>query len=188
MADRMTSEEKARLERIEAKKAERREAAKKFRNDPLKITSLMDALTIILIFLLKSYGSDPMQVPQKKNELILPKSDSMSNMAECVDIQVSRTSIVVKGKAVSKVVDGKNVPSDELSTDGHIIVKLKERLEELKKKAESAASSAGKKFVPEAFIAADQKVPWKLVAQVLYTASYVKYKKFSFAIVKTRGG
>ena len=185
MADRMTSEEKARLERIAAKKAERREEAKKFRKEPLRITSLMDALTIILIFLLKSYGSDPMQVPQKKNELILPKSDSMSNMAECVDIQVSRTSIVVKGAAVSKVINGKSVPPDEL-LNGHIINKLKERLDELRKKAKEQSRSD--KFVAEAFIAADQTIPWKLIAQVLYTATRAKYKKFSFAIVKTRGG
>jgi len=93
-------EEEILLKKLAEKKAERRN--KKEEPSSFNITSLMDALTIILIFLLKSYGSDPMQVPQKKNELMVPKSDTMSNMAECVDIQISQTSIVVKGKKVDK--------------------------------------------------------------------------------------
>ena len=68
MARELSPEEIAMQKKLADKKAERR--GKKPEESAFNITSLMDALTIILIFLLKSYGSDPMQVPQKKNELM----------------------------------------------------------------------------------------------------------------------
>ncbi len=158
-------------------------------DNPLTITSLMDALTIILIFLLKSYGSDPMQVPQKKNELMVPKSDSMSNMVECVDIQISRTTIVVKGKKIVAVTNGTVASSD--TSDGFIINALKDALDEIRQKeidARGGAAGSEANFQGDAFIAADTNIPWKLVNQVMLTATRAKYVRFSFAIVKTRGG
>ncbi len=189
MSNRMDSEEKARQERIEAKKAERREASKKFRKDPLKITSLMDALTIILIFLLKSYGSDPMEVPQKKNELMLPKSSSVSNMSECVDIQISRSAIVVKGKPVVKVLDGKTLESGATeSSNPMLITKLKVQLDDWRKKAAEEKKKDVQKYEGEAFIAADGQIPFKIIKQVIFTAGMARYTRFTFAVVKTRGG
>ncbi|MDA3862650.1 MAG: biopolymer transporter ExbD [Deltaproteobacteria bacterium] len=182
--DLRTAEEEAMAKKLAEKKAARRN--KKDEDNPLAITSLMDALTIILIFLLKSYGSDPMSVPQKKNELMIPKSTSMSNMVECVDIQISRTSIVVKGK---KVVTINNLGiSSQDAPNGYIIKNLKDRLDDLRNKEIEAKQISAKKFQGEAFIAADTKIPWKLVDQVLKTAVRARYLRFSFAIVKTRGG
>ncbi len=152
------------------------------------ITSLMDALTIILIFLLKSYGSDPMQVPQKKNELMVPQSDTMSNMVECVDIQISRSTIVVKGKKIVVVTNGTVSSSD--TPDGFTIKALKDTLDEIRQKEiEAKGASAGEAgFQGDAFIAADTSIPWKLVNQVMMTCTRAKYIRFSFAVVKTRGG
>jgi len=157
-------------------------------DNPLTITSLMDALTIILIFLLKSYGSDPMQVPQKKNELMVPKSDTMSNMVECVDIQISRTTIVVKGKKIVGVNNGSVSSSD--TPDGFTIKSLKDALDEIRQKEiEAKGAAAGEQgFQGDAFIAADTNIPWKLVNQVMMTCTRAKYIRFSFAVVKTRGG
>jgi len=157
-------------------------------DNPLSITSLMDALTILLIFLLKSYGSDPMQVPQKKNELMVPKSDSMSNMVECVDIQISRTTIVVKGKKIVAVNNGSVSSSD--TPDGFTIKAVKDVLDEIRQKEIEAKGAQGGEsaFQGDAFIAADTSIPWKLVNQVMMTCTRAKYVRFSFAIVKTRGG
>ncbi len=55
----------------DAKKAARRDREAK--DMPLTITSLMDAFTIILCFLLKTYGSDPINITQSA-ELRLPGS------------------------------------------------------------------------------------------------------------------
>ena len=184
MARELSPEEIAVQKKLADKKAERR--GKKPEESSFNITSLMDALTIILIFLLKSYGSDPMQVPQKKNELMVPKSDTMSNMAECVDIQISRTSIVVKGKKVVTLTN-KQISSQD-APDGFIIKGLKDRLDDLRNKEIEQKQEKAAKFQGEAFIAADSQIPWKLVDQVLKTAVRAKYYRFSFAVVKTRGG
>ena len=178
------NEEEVLLQKLAEKKAARRNQLPE--DSPLSITSLMDALTILLIFLLKSYGSDPMQVPQKRNELMLPKSDSMSNMAECVDVQISQTSIVVKGKKVATVNKGQVASSD--APDGFVIDPLKSRLEELRKKEIESKGEESKKFQGDVFIAADENIPWKLVNQVMVTSVRAKFIRFSFAVVKTRGG
>jgi len=185
MSQDMSPEEASIAKKLAEKKAERR--GKEMETSAFSITSLMDALTIILIFLLKSYGSDPMQVPQKKNELMVPKSDSMSSMSECVDVQISRTSIVVKGKKVVTITNN-NISSQD-APDGFTIKNLKERLDELRnKEIEAKQDKSQGKFQGEAFIAADQKIPWKLVDQVLKTCVKARYVRFSFAIVKLRGG
>jgi biopolymer transport protein ExbD len=183
MAKELTDVEIAIQKKLADKKAERR--GKKPDEMEFNITSLMDALTIILIFLLKSYGSDPMQVPQKKNELMVPKSDTVSNMSDCIDIQISRTSIVVKGKKVVTIVN-KQISSQD-SPDGFIIKALKDRLDDLRNKEIEAKQTKGK-YQGEAFISADTEIPWKLVDQVLKTAVRARFYRFSFSVVKTRGG
>jgi biopolymer transport protein ExbD len=184
----MTPEEALIAKKLAIAKKERRD--KEPYELAFNITSLMDALTIILIFLLKSYGSDPMQVPQKKNELMVPKSDTLSSMAECVDIQISRTSIVVKGKKVITITNMQVASAD--APDNFVILSLKDKLDEVRSKEiedrlNKDPSFSAKKFKGETFISADEEIPWKLVNQVLITAVRAKYARFSFSVIKTRG-
>ncbi|MCD6499666.1 MAG: biopolymer transporter ExbD [Deltaproteobacteria bacterium] len=166
-----------------------KKAARRDKKDMgLTITSLLDALTIILLFLLKSFGDNPVNITQKKGELQLPKSMSTSNMADMVDIHIGESAILVHGKSIHvNVKNGKvdeNVKRD--GADGFFITPLYKALKEKAKKLKTKAKRAGWRFEGNALVAADKAIPYRLLSEVLYTANQAEFKLYSFAIVKTR--
>lgn len=154
---------------------------------PLRITSLMDALTIILIFLLKSYGSDPININQKEGEMLLPKSVSMTNMAYAVDIVLSASTILVRNNAVVNVKNGKvDANSKRDGPDGFFIDPLFKKLKDEAKKLKAAEKQGGQPFKGDAILAVHKGTPYRLLAEVLYTANQAEFKTYTFAIVKVR--
>ena len=72
----------------------------------LNINSLMDILTIMLVFLLKSYATDPINITPGP-DLDIPKSTSLLQPAATVTVTVAKSSIVVDNEPVTVVKDGK---------------------------------------------------------------------------------
>lgn len=175
------------FEKKKQKKALKREARRKAVDMPLTITSLMDALTIILIFLLKSYGSDPININQKEGEMLLPKSLSTSNMSDAVDLQVTASTILVRNTAVVNVKNGRvDANSKRDGPDGFFIDPLFKKLKEEAKKLKAAEKQGGRKFNGDAIIACHKGTPYRLLAEVLYTANQAEFKTYTFAIVKIK--
>lgn len=186
-SDDLSPEIKYWFEKKKIKKWMKIQARRKQEDMPLKITSLMDALTIILIFLLKSYGSDPININQKEGEMILPKSVSTSNMADSVDIHISASTILVRNSAVVNVKNGRvDANSKRDGPDGFFIDPLFKKLKEEAKRLKASEKQGGKKFSGDAIIAAHKGTPYRLLAEVLYTANQAEFKTYTFAIVKTR--
>jgi hypothetical protein len=175
------------LKKKQLKKKLKMEERRKPKKMPLLITSLMDALTIILCFLLKSYGDNPVNITQKDGEMELPKSNSTSNMANAIDVHVGATSILVRGEPVVNVKKGKvneNVKRD--GADGFFITPLYKKLKEEAKMLKTKGKTSGIKFTGNALVAAHKDIPYRLLSEVLYTANQAEFKTYSFAIVKTR--
>ena len=83
-------------EKIAALKAKR-----KFEEWPFSITSLMDAMTILLIFLLITLTSDPLNVKQDEN-LLLAKSTVKFDPVDAIPITVTKSHILVdKGEVLT---------------------------------------------------------------------------------------
>ncbi len=76
-------------ERIAALKAKR-----KFEEWPFSITSLMDAMTILLVFLLISLTSDPLNIKQDA-ALKLPESMSPFKPADIIPITITKRALLV---------------------------------------------------------------------------------------------
>ncbi len=154
---------------------------------PLTITSLMDAMTIILCFLLKSYEVNPVNITQKRGELMLPKSLSTSRMADVLPIQVGQTSILVQGEQVAPVKNGKVPESMKRDgADGFFITPLYDKLKAKAKELKTKYKAMGIPFEGNALIVGDQDIPYRLLSEVLYTANQAEFKLYSLAIVKLR--
>ncbi|MDJ0761777.1 MAG: biopolymer transporter ExbD [Myxococcota bacterium] len=168
-----------------AKKAKRRQ--RESEKSKLLINSLMDAFTIILCFLLKSFGSDPVQI-RESDELKLARSSSESPLVDAVVIGISKRSIQVDDV---KVADLRNGAVDEsMKRDGQegllinpLYDKLKEKVQHLKM---IAARSAQQQFKGLALVVADKETTYRLVTEVLYTAGQAEFEKFKF--VAAEGG
>ena len=96
----------------------------------LNITSLMDIMTIILVFLLKSYGNEDIQVAPSE-DLRLPSSSAIQAPEIAVNVVVSRSQIVVDGEPVLDLADVEGIPTvPEDMMRGNLISPLQEILEE----------------------------------------------------------
>lgn len=75
----------------------------------LNITSMMDMMTIILVFLLKSYSTDDISIAASE-DLRLPISTSEKPPKLAVNVVVSRVDVVVDGEWVMNL---EEVPDEE---------------------------------------------------------------------------
>jgi hypothetical protein len=180
MADFLLAKSK---EKADAKRAERRKKP----DMPLGLTSLMDALTIILVYLLQSYAADPMNVNQREGELILPKSLTTSNMADAVDVTVGQSGIMVRTSGVANVKGGRvDASTKRDGPDGFFIDPLYKKLKEEAKKLKAGEKSGGPKFQGLIFLSCDKGTPYRLLAEVLYTANQAEFKTYTFSVTKIR--
>ena len=164
-----------------------REAGRKTRSSSrdeaegdVNINSLMDIMVILLVFLLKSFGDQPVDVTGQ--DLEVPKSTTQLTPEDMTTITVSRGAILVND---SKVTD---VPVDKSQKRGgetglEIIPLLDELNSTLDKKREEM-KLLGKEFKPVVTVIADQTTRYRLLTEVMYTAGQAGLSKFKFAVVK----
>jgi len=166
-------------EKQKAKKAKRRN--RKIEKEKLLINSLMDAFTIILCFLLKSFGSDPVQI-RESDDLKLPRtSEEDKGLEDAIVIAISKRAIMVQDNKVADLRDG--AVDESLKRDGQdgllinpLLDALKERVQHLK----MLAARTSRPFEGMALVVADSKTSYRLVTEVLYTAGQAEFEKFKF--------
>lgn len=176
----------------------------------LQITSLMDILIIIVIFLLKSYGLSSMSIANP-DKLQLPVSKTTEAFGEGIVVIVNREQILVDELPVLQFKPDPNEaaiaqaqasgqegpsPSFELP-DGVIdqsgargILPIYDVLARKKEEFDTLASrspdpeEAKKKWTGELFLQADKNVNYELLRQVMYTAGMAGYKTFRLTVEK----
>jgi len=166
-------------EKQKAKKLKRRN--RKVEREKLLINSLMDAFTIILCFLMKSFGSDPVQIRQS-DELMLPRtSEEDKGLEDAIVIAISKRAIMVQDNKVADLRDG--AVDESLKRDGQdgllinpLLDALKERVQHLK----MLAARTNNPFEGMALVVADSKTSYRLLTEVLYTAGQAEFEKFKF--------
>ncbi len=172
-----------------AKRKAKKEKRRNRTDEPAKllINSLMDAFTIILCFLLKSFGSDPVQI-RESDDLKLARSSAEDPLIDAVVIGVTKRSIQVDDE---KVADLRNGAVDEsMKRDGQEGLLINPLYDVLKEKVQHlkmiAARSAKQKFKGLALVVADKDTSYRLITEVLYTAGQAEFEKFKF--VAAEGG
>jgi len=170
-----------------AKKAARRN--RKTPDMPLIITSLMDAFTIILCFLLKTYGSDPVNITQS-NDLRLPGSVAKAPLRAATTIAITRNAILVDDRRVVDLRDGAVDPSNKRDgATGYFINPLFDALTEAAQNQKLIASrNQAIRFEGLALILGHKTTTFRTLTEVLYTAGQAEFNQFKFAVVQTTGG
>lgn len=172
------------LAKRKAKKEKRRNREEE--EAKLLINSLMDAFTIILCFLLKTFGSDPVQI-RESDDLKLPRSSTSDALVDATVIGISSRSIQVNDV---KVVDLRNGAVDEsMKRDGQeglMINPLYDALKEVTQHLKMIKARTGGKFEGQALVVGDRNTSYRLISEVLYTAGQAEFEKFKF--VAAEGG
>lgn len=154
----------------------------------ININSLMDILTIMLVFLLKSYATDPINIVPGP-DLDLAKSSSLLTPAATVSVTVSKSAIVVDNQPVLVVKDGKVEASQKRGgEDSYFIIPLSKALvEAAEKKRRLEAVNPTVKFDGVCTIVMDKETPYRLLTEVMYTAGQAEFSNYKFAAISTVG-
>jgi len=173
------------------KKARRASAATE-----LNITSMMDMMTIILVFLLKSFASTEVNVTPS-DELVLPFSTATKNPELAVQLTVERDKIIVDGVEVMQLIEvddpnnpGQKVPAvAETDLKGQLIGPLSDRLTEKAETAKAIGEKTGNEkmaFKGQILLMVDSKMPFNVLRSVMYTAGQAQFGEFRFVVYKLR--
>jgi biopolymer transport protein ExbD len=154
----------------------------------ININSLMDILTIMLVFLLKSYATDPINIVPGP-DLDLVKTSSLLTPAATVSVTVSKSAIVVDNQPVLVVKDGKVEASQKRGgEDSYFIIPLSKALvEAAEKKRRLEAVNPTVKFDGVCTIIMDKETPYRLLTEVMYTAGQAEFSNYKFAAISTVG-
>ncbi len=155
----------------------------------LNITAMLDMMTIILVFLLKSMSQSSASLPQN-NDLTIPKSILQSEASqEGLPILISKSGITVDENTVCPVppdathgIEGKYKRS---GANDLYIVPLANALQSWREKDRQIR--AGRGLAPdasEAIIIADKDTPYRLLVEVLFTLGQTEFAKFHLMVLQ----
>jgi biopolymer transport protein ExbD len=174
-------------------KRELRKAIQKNRAEPeinfLNITAMMDMMTIILVFLLKSMSASSASIPQS-TDLTMPKSILTTEASqEGLAILISRSHVVVDDAVVCPVpadathgIEGKYKRS---GPNDLYIVPLANALQSWRERDKQIRAATGKDTSSsEAIIIADSGTPYRLLVEVLFTLGQTEFAKFHLMVLQ----
>ncbi len=149
----------------------------------LNMNSLMDIMTILLVFLLKSYSTNPVQF-KSSEDLKLPTSTAQMMPTETTAVTVTANGIMVDDEPVMTIQNAV-VPESQRSSGGYLIDPLYQALQ-LAVEHQKKISKFNKKLEFQGLITiiSDREVPFSLLSQVMYTAGQAQFSKFKFAVIK----
>lgn len=147
----------------------------------LNITAMMDLMTIILVFLIKSFSASSITVTASE-DVRLPLSAARATPKDTVAITLTSKSIMVGDRRKVELTNGVIKASD---LNGKLILPLdaalKTEVEKLKKIAERNPTAP---FNHEVSIIGDKRVSYDLLSSVLYTAGQNELENFRFIILQ----
>ena len=132
----------------------------------IDITSLLDVLVILLVFLLKSYNASNLKLNLVK-DLVIPNSDARKLGEHAIIVQVDQN---------KKLYVNKKQVGEMKSSGEH-----QELLEELKRIREGSRTEVEKK-AKMINLVFDKTLPYKYVKGVMHTSAVAGYTEFKFIV------
>lgn len=148
----------------------------------LDITSLLDILTILIVFLLKSYNSSGIVINVPKG-VELPTSESISLNSSGTIVQVSPEKIWIEDKLV---LDAENDKSGNIYDDGgKLIVPLYNELVSIKNdiKQIEMSTQGAKKFSGKINLIVDKTLKYSYLKKVMYSCAEAGFRTYNFVVL-----
>lgn len=155
-------------------------ARKKSESSGLRITSLMDMMTIVLVFLLKTFSTQG-DLSATAAHLSLPRSDSKAIPGVIDRVAVGSNAIYFLEEEI--------MPTDEAISSKDIVIKpLKARMETRVEALQETMRTSGREGEPpKILILADKNHYFSLVKRVVATAANAGYMNITLAAIQDIG-
>jgi biopolymer transport protein ExbD len=143
----------------------------------LNITAMMDMMTIILVFLLKSYMTSSSAVTMTE-DLKIPRSTTVAKPQDNINLTITLNQVAVNDKAACPVVNGA-IPNDYREGNGRLISPVFDSLgKEVEKQKYIAKFNPKQPFTGKVNIIADKRIPYHTILDVLYTAGQAELGQY----------
>jgi biopolymer transport protein ExbD len=152
----------------------------------LNIVAMMDMMTIILVFLLKSYQTSAINVNMSA-DLTMPQSTTQLRPQENITITVSMKEVAVNDRKVVEVKGGL-IPAaakEGRRADAFYVGAVYDALKrEVDKQKYIARYNKDAPFAGRINVVADRKIPYRTLMEVLYTAGQAELGEYKFMVLK----
>lgn len=180
--EQLQREKEARLYRRSRRK--QREAEGEIKE--LNIVAMMDMMTIILVFLLKSYQASAINVNMSE-QLSIPQSTTQLHPQENITVTVSMKEVAVNERKVVDV-QGGAIPASVKEggrADAFYVGAIYDALKkEVDKQKYIAQYNRDAPFSGRVNVVADKKIPYRTLMEVLYTAGQAELGEYKFMVLK----
>lgn len=146
-------------------------------DEELNLTSMMDAMTIILLFLLKTYSTSG-AIISPSSDLKLPYSLSIQPPTKELTVSVTQENILVSDERVMFV--------DDIDREAAVITPLFNALSARANEAKQNEIQYSIPFTHEVLVVADETVPFHLLFKVIYTCGSSEYNKLRLLTIRER--
>ncbi len=152
----------------------------------INITSMMDMFTIILFFLLSSYGSSPVEFDLDKG-MELPESSATFDYTNSVKLFLSNATIKVEKELVAQLRGGKVMDLDMNNPkSSYLYLKLKAFHEKQVENAKIEAVKEGEDAKDDFHVLffCDRNLPYKTMNNIMKVAALAGYPNFQLAVLE----
>lgn len=148
----------------------------------IQITSMVDMFVILLVFLLKSYSTSPVNITPKEG-LRIPESTSNVDPVDVVKLIVSKEAVFVEDEKIIDLKEGKLSREDLDQSDDQFIRKLYQALDQHAEKAKTI-SELNEEFVFDGkiLLQADRELNYEVLRRVMYTSMMAGYADVKLAV------
>jgi len=153
----------------------------------LNIVAMMDMMTILLVFLLKSYQASTLSVNMSEG-LTIPVSTTQLVPQENISVTVSMNEVAVNDRKVVSMQGGVIPPSykDGGRAEAFYVGSVFEALKkEVDKQKYIAQYNKNAPFSGRLNVIADRKITYRTLMEVLYTAGQAELGEYKFMVMKS---
>ena len=152
----------------------------------LNIVAMMDMMTILLVFLLKSYQTSTVNVNMGEN-FQMPVSITQNHPEENITVQISLDELVVEQKKVLDLENGV-IPADAKQggkAEAYLVEPVYAALKrEVDRQKEIARRSEDAPVTGRLNVVADKRITYRTLMEVLYTAGQAELSEHKFTVLK----
>lgn len=165
-----------------AKKAARRNRPEE--NATLALTSLMDVVSIIVVYLLKNYGADPVLIMPTSGQKI-PMSVADSPIQDGIPVYIAARAITFGSKKIVQIDENGDI--DPAALQNHLIGPLYDAMAEEADKAKQMSAAQGQaEWSGRVILVGDQKLKFSTLVDVMYTAGRAEFREYAFCVIQNQ--
>ncbi len=138
-----------------------------------QLTSMIDMMTILLVFLLKSFSVEG-DLISTSPDLVLPESSSLVQPEPTLSVEISTQGLSLEGEALVSL-------AALMDEDAMIVAPLLDRLLRL------AADTGREGMENRVTLQCDQGIDFALVKRVMATCAQASYSDFSLLVMREEG-